>query len=161
MVQTTFLGSSYDIKRCTVHDIDPHYEMVREWVGDVKESVYKSRMEQCVRAGTAVTLSDGSCFLYYLNSKPWLAEGVSAYGKGSPKKFVAMCYGNFSVLDQKTFTLKFGLHQDQHCSMYKHLLLKSSIRHHLVYGHPLVVRVDHLKKRFAALEKKRKGLSNG
>ena len=153
-----FFGKCHTIVSCTQKDIAVHFDQIKDVVTDIPHNEFKQRMSQCVEAGSAYMLSDGSCFLYYLNSLPFKAEGVALYGKHATHKMLALFAGVFTTIDTHTFKIEFKLHPGKFIQEYKSLLTKTSMKRQVVPGYPLVVRVDVLRNKINDIYNKRKVL---
>jgi len=149
-------GHIHTIVPCTVEHIDTHFEMIKDVITDESHKSFKGRMAECIEAGSAYALSDGSCFLYYLNSKPFKATGVALYGKNAPHKMLTLFAGIFTKLDDHTFKLEFMLHPGKFMQEYKSILTMTSMKRQVIPGYPLVVRIDELRDKINAIYNKRK-----
>ena len=154
-VATDFFGKHHTILPCSAEDIDVHFDKIRNVIPSEEVIQFKKRMSECINAGSAYTLSDGSCFLYYLNYKPCCATGVALYGKQSPNKMLALFAGIFKEIDHHTFKLDFHLHAGKFVQEYKSIITETSIRRQRIPGYPLVVRIDKLFVKMNAIHKKR------
>ena len=156
MITTTdFFGNKHTILPCSAEDVDVHFAKIQDVIPGEEVIQFKQRMSECITAGSAYTLSDGSCFLYYLNDKPCCAKGVALYGKNSPMKMLALFAGIFKELDTHTFKLDFHLHAGKFVQEYKSILTETSIKRQLIKGYPLVVRIDKLFAKIDGIYKKR------
>ena len=156
MITTTDLfGKVHTIVPCDNEDIDVHFAKIQDVIPSEEVIQFKKRMSECILAESAYTLSDGSCFLYYLNYKPCCANGVALYGKNSSHKMLALFAGIFNEIDRETFKLDFHLHAGKYVQEYKSLLTIESIKRQRIPGQPLVIRTDKLFAKMSALYKKR------
>ena len=151
------LGNSHTIKLCSKYDIPVHYKLISEFIPDEEESEFQSRMLECVEEGTAFSIHDDSCFLYYKKEdvQPKFAQGVALYGMGNPLKIMALFSGVFLNIDKKTFVINFKTHPGKFVSEYKSILTTASIKRHNIDNSTLMVRVDDIKNKILALYKKR------
>jgi hypothetical protein len=156
MTITTYdlLGHPHEIRFCVSADILTHFDKIKDVVQADEKEEFLERMQVCVEKSTAFAVADDSCFLYYSNYSKGCAAGVAMYGKSNPAKLLAMFAGVFTVLDKDTFKLNFSLHKGKTVSEYKSLLTLSSIKKSKLFGTPLVVRTDFIKKRVNKLHKK-------
>lgn len=148
-------GNTYEIRQCTVDDIPKHFEKVADAVPTEDHDAYKYRMSECIEAGTAFTLTDDSCFIYYLNYNNIAAVGSVLYGKNAPMKLIALLSGVFRILDKITFKLDFHLHPGSFVQDYKSLITETSLKRQNNREYPLVVRIDHLKAKIDKIHKRR------
>jgi len=148
-------GRRQKIVPCTAEDIDVHFAIIKDVIPGEEVIQFKQRMAECITAGSAYTLSDGSCFLYYLNYKPCCANGVALYGKQSPIKMLALLDGIFREIDTHTFKLDLFLHEGKEVSEYKSLFTKTSMKRQTTKGYPLVIRTDKIHAKIDAVKKKR------
>ena len=156
MITTTDLfGGVHTIVPCDNEDIDVHFAKIQDVIPSEEVIQFKKRMSECINAGSAYTLSDGSCFLYYLNHKPCCAEGVALYGKQSSVKMLALIYGIFTKIDTSTFVIKMILHKGKKVSEYKSLFTLTSMKRQTTPGYPLVIRVDKLITKIKSVYEKR------
>lgn len=149
IITKDLLGNSHTILPCGVDDVDVHFSRISDVIPSEEVIQFKQRMSVCIDAGTAYTLSDGSCFLYYHNYKPCCAHGVALYGN-NPLKMLALFAGIFKIIDPETFKIDFLLHKGKMISEYKSLLTTVSMRRAHAAERPVSVRVDHL---FAKLDR--------
>jgi hypothetical protein len=65
-VYYTKSGKQYTVEQCELHDVDTHYDVVKELVDDVDEEEYKKYMSIAVEQGTAYKVSSDKLlgFLY-------------------------------------------------------------------------------------------------
>lgn len=65
-VYYTKSGKQYTVEQCELHDVDTHYDVVKELVDDVDEEEYKKYMSMAVEQGTAYKVSSDKLlgFLY-------------------------------------------------------------------------------------------------
>lgn len=145
------LGKEFTVELCTADDVKPHYEKIRHWVSDVTEVDFKRRMLSSINEGHAFKISDNSCFLYYIEDTPRIAEGVAFYGKNSPLSTVALVTTVFPDMDPETFIIKFALHKGKSINEYRGILTKKSVVKAMRGISPLIVRVDHLTEKFKGL----------
>ena len=136
---------------CTESDIDVHFEMIKDVIPSEEVIQFKQRMSECITAGSAYTLPDGSCFLYYINHKPCCANGVALYGKNSPNKLLALFAGIFMKCDTKTFNLAFTLHRGKFVQEYKSIITMTSLKRNRIPGYPLIIRIDKIKDKIKRL----------
>jgi len=148
-------GKQYTIVPCTIEDIPVHFSLVEEFIPSEEVVQYKKRMADCIIAGSAYTLTDGSCFLYYHNYKPCCADGVSFYGKGSPLKMLALFAGIFTEIDHHTFKIDFRLHKGQIKTSCRSIITKESLKRQSIKNYPLVIRVDKIRAKVEHLYNKR------
>lgn len=148
-------GNDHTIQPCRAEDVDVHFNKIRNVIPHEEVIQFKKRMSECINVGSAYTLSDGSCYLYYFNDQPWHAYGVALYGKNSPLKMLALFAGIFRELDRETFKIDFVLHKGKFADEYRSILTETSIKRHRITGHPLVIRVDEIRDRVNAIYKKR------
>ena len=154
IITKDLLGNSHTILPCSAEDVDVHFSKISDVIPSEEVIQFKQRMSVCINAGTAYTLSDGSCFLYYQNYKPCCAYGVALYGK-DPLKVLALFAGIFKIIDPETFKIDFTLHEGKLLSEYKTLLTPISMRRSHKDNHPVTVRIDHLFKKLDRLYKLR------
>lgn len=88
----SLFGQPCEVVACTLEDVEPNFDKIKKVVSKQEMPEFKRRMVEAVEKGSAFMISDGSCFLYYLNDKPWCATGVALYGKNSPIKMLALFY---------------------------------------------------------------------
>ena len=138
-----------------MEDINPHYEIIRQWVGDLEEDFFKERMSECVADGTAFKVGESDCFLYYKKKNRRMADGIAMYGKGQPLKMLALICGIFTVHDRETFILQFKLHVGKIVDEYKSMITRTSIKRSMTGDAPLTVRVDKLGKKLCDLSEAR------
>lgn len=155
IITKDFFGKDHTILPCRAEDVDVHFSKISDVIPSEEVIQFKKRMSVCINAGTAYTLSDGSCFLYYHNYKSWAAEGVALYGTGSPVKMLALFAGIFREIDHETFKLDFHLHAGKLISEYKSILTLISMKRYRMPGHPVTVRIDELFKKMDKLYKAR------
>jgi hypothetical protein len=148
-----FLGNIHEIQVCNMDDIDPHFEIIKQYIEEDDYDAFKFKMEECVKAGTAFHINH-EVFLYYKNSQRWLAQGAALYSK-DPIKMMALFVGVFTEIDTATFTMEFHLHKQKFIEEYKSIITLTSLKRQTIEGYPLIVRIDHLKAKYAQLYKKR------
>lgn len=148
-------GKEHNIIPCVMSDIPVHFDLVKDVIPSEEVIQYQQRMSECINAGSAYTLSDGSCFLYYNNVKPFRAHGVALYGKNVPEKMLALFAGIFTDIDTHTFKLEFALHPGKFVSEYKSIITLTSIKRQGIPGYPLVIRIDKLRDKINILYRKR------
>lgn len=139
---------------CTEKDIDVHFELVRNFIPSKEVIQYKQRMSECITAGSAYTLSDNSCFIYYLNSKPCCAVGMSLYGLHSTRKIFALLTGVFNKIDTHTFKISFRPYPGTSINDFKCVCTPTSMKRYR-NGNPLIVRIDKIRKRVHAIYERR------
>lgn len=150
-----FFGKEHIILRCVPEDIDTHFKKIEKVViTDTEESLFKERMLACITAGSAYKLSNDSCFLYYLNSTPRIAEGIALFGQGNPAKMIALFKGVTEELDPRTVKITFYMHKGKFIEEYKSILTPTSIKRQVIEGYPLVVRVDEVITKIRNLYKR-------
>lgn len=145
------LGHEQEFRQCTLDDIEPHFATITGFIPAEEAVEFKVRMLECVEAGTAYTMCDGSCFLYYKNYTKWAAHGVALYGKKAPLRLLALFAGIFGYLDTVTFKMDFVLHPEKFVAEYKSLLTLTSLKRHHNPKDPLVIRIDHLRNKIIKL----------
>ena len=145
-------GNVHRFRRCTMEDVEPHFQKVAEWIPIGEMDDFKNRMRLCIVANTAFCYDDGSCYIYYKKHKPCCAEGHALYGKGQPLKLLALFAGVFHNVDKRVIKVDFSLYPDKIVQEYKSLITKLSLmRQTLPSGYPLVVRVDAIKSKILNL----------
>jgi len=144
-------GVDHEIVPCTEQDIEVHFNLIKDVIPSEEVIQFQQRMSECILAGSAYTLSNSNCFLYYLNYKPCCAKGIALYGKESPMDIITLFIGVFTLIDTKTFKLGFGLHAGKLVKEYKSLITLTSLKRQRIPGHPLVIRIDELKKKLTKL----------
>lgn len=149
------LGKSHIIKPCQFEDVPMHFEKIKDVIPEEEADSFITRMTDCIIAETAFTLSDDSCFLYYKNYKPTMAEGVALYGENAPVKVLALFSGIFIQIDPVTFKLDFALHPGTFAKDYKSILTTTSLKLSNHSNHPLVIRIDELKKKIDKIYKRK------
>jgi hypothetical protein len=155
MKMLDLLGKEHTIVPCTMNDIPVHFELVKDVIPSEEVIQYQQRMSECINAGSAYTLSDNSCFLYYNNVKPFCAHGVALYGKHAPLKLLALFAGIFTGIDTHTFKMEFTLHTGKFIDEYKSILTLTSLKRRNMPDRPLVIRIDELRNKISTLYIKR------
>jgi len=150
IITKDFFGNDHTILPCSAEDVDVHFSKISDVIPSEEVIQFKKRMSECLLAESAYTLSDGSCFLYYQNSKPCCANGVALFGS-SPVKMLALFAGIFREIDHHTFKIDFHLHAGKFVSEYKSILTTTSMRRQSAPGHPVTVRIDELFKKMDKL----------
>jgi len=139
------------VHNCTVEDIHIHYDIVAPLVQSVDKDTFKARMLQAVAGDTAYTTLDNSCFLYYLSTDKYTAEGVCFYGKDNPMGIFMLFTYIFNNMDEDTTILRLVPHSINEMKTYKSLLLPGSIKNWYRLGKPVVIRLDKMKKKIKYL----------
>ena len=152
---TDLFGKEHTIVPCDNEDIDVHFAKIQDVIPSEEVIQFKKRMSECILAESAYTLSDGSCFLYYLNKQPCYAHGVALYGKQAPVKMLALLAGIFRELDTHTIKLDFHLHPGKFVQEYKSIITLTSMKRQTTPGYPLVVRVDKILAHLSGIYEKR------
>ena len=151
-------GREHSIKQCTTEDIPVHFNAIKEMIPEKEALEFYMRMEECVMAGSAYAIDNDSCFLYYINYERDLAHGVALYGKDHATEMLVLFSCVFNELDTNTFKLDFKLHPGKFLQEYKSLLTMISMkRMNRDPDHPLVIRIDDIKRKINHIYE-RKGL---
>jgi hypothetical protein len=134
------------VRVCTLDDVDKHYNLVRPLVIGTDENVYKAEMVKAIEQGTAFSVLDRSCFVYYLKDDEYSARGISIYGKGNPLGMTALFLGIFNpTRDINTRKISFYPHTTSVINEYKSLLTVKSIRKWYEFGLPVVVWIKPIR----------------
>ena len=143
-INTLNFAQNY-IQKCTIEDVEIHYEIVRLEVSDTDEIAFKDLMKETVVDGTAYKTKDKSCFLYYLKQTDYEAKGICFFGKNNPKSMITLLSGVFNVVEPLLNIMRFSPHVNSNISSFKSLIMITSIKKHYKNGTPLVLRVDLLR----------------
>ena len=144
---TNILGTKTYYEACSLSDVGPHFDKISRWVPEEEYIEFNERMMDCVEAGNAWKTEH--TFLYYEHINRKIAHGVALYGSESPMELLALFIGVFWQQDQGTGIMRFKLHPGKFMEEYRALLTDISIkRTHADPDHPLMVRIDHLRKKF-------------
>ena len=140
----------FDRKReyrlCTVADIDPHFDKIKQWVPETEHVTFKIRMAISVNEDNAWCTEN--TFLYYTKQDLRIAHGIALFGNEYPTEILALFIGVFSLEDNDTHILRFKLHPGKFMQEYKSLLTMTSIRRtHADPDHPLYVHVDKFRQK--------------
>ncbi len=154
IITKDLFGKEHTILPCRAEDVDVHFSKISDVIPSEEVIQFKQRMSECINAGSAYTLSDGSCFLYYLNYELCCANGVALYGKNCPNKMLALFAGIFTKADTDTFLLSFAMHPGKFANEYKSIATLSSLKRQRIEGYPLIIRIDELKKKLLKLYSK-------
>ena len=138
-------------RTCKISDILNHYNIVQPLVKETNKKDYIALMMQAVAEGTAHTLLDDSCFLYYLEESKYKAKGVCFYGKGNPMGMLVLFVHIFNTPENTIRILKFYPHNDSEIQKYKSLLSVGSIIRWRRYGKPVLIRIDGLYSKISRL----------
>lgn len=150
-----YFGNEYTIQPCSAEDVDVHFDKISQYIPSEEVIQFKKRMSECILAESAYTLSDGSCFLYYLNYNQGCANGIALFGKHSPLKMLALFAGIFPAVDQDTKFIEFHLHKGKVVSEYKSILTMASIQRQSMKNHPLIINIHELHQKMSRLYKSR------
>lgn len=150
-----FFGNEHTVMPCSAEDVDVHFAKIRNVVPSEEVIQFKKRMSECINAGSAYTLSDGSCFFYYLNYKPCCAVGVAVCGKRYPLKMVALFVGIFKGFDLDTFKIDYKLHPGSSPADFKSIFTMISLKRRSTKGRPFVLRTDEMVTRLETIYKNR------
>lgn len=137
----------YKVTKCTLDDIDTHYELVRSAADDVPEDVYKSRMTTSVEQGLAYYVKkDGVLvgFLYNICNDKRYGEAVSIWGV-DPIAFITLLKESFT--DFPSHKIRVMPHKNN-VTYISSLVKGDSIRNWHLYGTPLVVVIAPLIEKF-------------
>jgi hypothetical protein len=144
------LKNSKSYRECLIVDVVPHFNKIKQWIPEEEAEAFQNRMRDCVEEENAWALNDS--FLYYTKVDRRMAHGVALFGGGEPMDILALFIGVFSLEDTDTFMLRFKLHPGKLMDEYKSLLTAVSMkRAHQNQNHPLMVRIDGLRKKIWAI----------
>jgi hypothetical protein len=144
ITQDDFFGVEHVIEPCSLHDIEPHYELVKDNV--VSKCNYTRRMKQCIEAGTAYKIDDEAFIYFQFYFEDKLADAFCIYG-GSQLPTLLM--GVFNQIHTACFTLRMGPHKPGWHKDIRSILRKSCLEQKA----PLVCRLDELMVRYAKFER--------
>lgn len=139
----------YIYRQCNLADIQIHFKKVQHWIPPREGQDFRARMKECVDAGTA--WKTDNTFLYY-KTDGHVGVGIALFGMDHPLEIMALMMGVFSYRDKTTHALRFKLHPGKNMREYKSLLTTISMaRNGTNSEHPLMVRVDELRKRWSTI----------
>ncbi len=144
-------------RRCRPTDIEDHFAKIRHWVTDENGGSFKKRMLEAVKRKTAWCTEN--TFLYYVSDGK-AGIGYALFGRDYPVELISLFMGVFSYHDKDTAFIRFKLHPGKMVDEYKTLLTSVSMsRYHTSNEtHPLMIRVDELRKKWAGMMAKRYGV---
>ena len=146
-ITTDLRGNKHTVSRCTLEDIDRHFELVKSLIPEVEHVAYKNRMSICVGAKMAFCIGD-DCFIYMRKTRPCMAEAFSLFGKGQPIKTLAMFACICMTVDKRLLTLSFHTHAGRTIHDFKSLIATFAIKRQALPNHPVIVRCDYLRQKF-------------
>ena len=152
-VALNILGHRQIYEACSLADVGPHFDKIHQWIPDKEYIEFNERMMDCVDQGTAWKTEN--TFLYYSIQNKRISHGVAMYGCEHPMEFIGLLVGIFGTEDKTTAIMRFKLHPGKVLEEYKAMLTDVSIeRTHRDPNHPLLVRIDDLRRKFIATMKK-------
>jgi len=139
-----------DYRRCMPADIGPHFDQIKHWVAEEEHDEFMERMLTCIEQRHAWQTKN--TFLYYTKENERQAIGVAIFGMDNAMEMLSLFTGVFYFQDYKTCMLRFALHPGKFMQEYKSLLTITSMeRAHKNPKHPLMIRVDHFRKKMIGL----------
>ncbi|WAK44650.1 hypothetical protein vBAmePPT11V19_00024 [Alteromonas phage vB_AmeP_PT11-V19] len=151
-----FRGNQVKVERCTLNDVNKHFEAVKHLVPEEDHLEYVDNMGSSVINNMAFKV-ENKCFIYLDKQAPAIAQAYSLFGNNCPLEVLAMFSCILLLVDKKLFKISFYLHAGKTVKDFKSLLTLTSLKRQIVPHHPVVIRCDFLRNKLKAMYN-RKGI---
>lgn len=149
------LGHKHTIRRCSIDDVDNHFNKVKHLIPEDEHKSYKLRMELCVSANYAFCLEDESCFLYMRKTSPCVADAFSFFGEGAPLKTLALLAGIFINIDKRLLRISFFPHTGKNIFHFKSIMPAAALMRKATPKHPAIFRADLFRAKILEMMERR------
>ena len=139
---------NFKVERCTEKDLDKHYNLIKPYVTDVPEDVYKGQMLSALASKSAYKIDTHDVFLYFIRIHRNIGVGAALYGLNKP--FTLLNLIKIIATDYET-DIKFIKWQphykydpDKDSLPFASIVDQQSIKNWYDYDKPLIIKVDSL-----------------